>query len=155
MPTLLTELGAPVPEMAAGRVVDLRRPTPTPADAVYVAQANAPFVLSAFRYADGKAIFFVSPEQQAEVYDPIGDRGERQDLAATPHGQELLSRARRDRIAFQERTEALRKRFQLYPEVRSKDRMSPEMLEELTALGYLAGDEEEPEEDPEQDSEEG
>ena len=141
MPTLLTELGVPVPEMATGRSLDLRRAPEASPGHYLVAQANAPYALASFRYSDGKAIFFISPRADSAVFDPVTDPAERHDLAATEGGQELLRRAVRDRRAFTEATEALRHKFQLFPELRSQDRFSPEMVGELRALGYLGDDE--------------
>ncbi len=153
MPSLLTELGAPVPEMASGRVVDLREAGPADPDHYYVAQANAPFVLASFRYADGKAIFFVSPDEGEAVFDPQQDRGERQDLSGTEAGRRILERAKADRRAFGARTEAKRKKYDLFPELRSQDRFSPEMLAELEALGYIDSDGDDEEEVVEPDEE--
>lgn len=140
MPTLLGELGLEAPPSAAGRRLDLRG-GPWPPKDFFVAQANHPFTLASFRYPDGKAIFFVAPERGEAVFDPAVDPGELRNLAETEAGRRILERARRDRAAFEAWTEEQRRRFDLYPELRSQDRFSPEMLAELEALGYIGGDE--------------
>ncbi len=141
MPSLLGELGVAVPETAAGRAVDLRDAAATPPGSYFVAQANSPFAIAVFRYAEGKTMFFVDPDEGVSVFDPARDRAEREDLAATEAGQELIRRAKQDRSEFARRSAELRKRFQLFPELRSQARFSPEMLAELEALGYIDSDE--------------
>lgn len=137
MPSLLDELGLPVPEMAAGRSIALGAASGPVESRPLVAQANHPFALAAFRYPEGKAIFFVKPDQADAVFDVAADPEERADLADSALGQELLDRARADRQAFERETEQRRERFRLHPKLRALERLSADKLAELTALGYI------------------
>ncbi len=143
MPSLLSACGLPVPEAAEGRVLDLQTgETAAPFDP-FVAEANEPEHLLAWREGRRKALFHLDPAAPSppRVFDLAADPGETRDRAAEPEAAAWLRELSERLPAWMEAAREHRRRFGLAAEVRGLSDYSAEEIAELEQLGYVeAGD---------------
>ena len=102
-----------------------------------IGESNWPEHQVAWRVGAQKAMLFPDGDRQAEVYDFEQDPLETNDIATEAEGVALLKDIEAQLFGWMERCLQWRKDFQLQPGNREQDRLSPDALAEMEALGYL------------------
>jgi arylsulfatase A-like enzyme len=139
MPTLLGELGLPIPAAAQGRTLDLRKaPTDAPERDLW-AETNEPLQQIAWRHGSMKVLFHTDQQDRSEVYDLAADPHEGRDLAADESGSAAAEQARLHLAEWRRASAEHARRFELDPHIASGDDLDPETLSELKKLGYVDG----------------
>jgi arylsulfatase A-like enzyme/glycosyltransferase involved in cell wall biosynthesis len=139
MPTLLGELGLPVPAAAQGRALDLRKGSSEEPVRELWAETNEPLQQIAWRRGPLKVLLHTDQEGRSEVYDLSVDPHEARDLAAGEPGSAAAEEARLRLGEWRRAGAEHARKFELDPHMASDDDFDEATRIELQKLGYVGG----------------
>ncbi len=137
MPTLIHLADLTPPPSMMGRVLDWETADPSAEKRDVIGETNWPERQVAYRVGQQKAMLFPDSERAAEFYDLATHPGEVKDLANEEQGKKFVAAVLGRMEIWVKYCQEWRTTYQLQPGNREQDRLSPEELADMEALGYL------------------